>query len=135
MALGCSRIVWFNGGVSCGRHSDIVLARSAFVDILDPGEMACADSGYSDRSVNFITPFPKNTTDAEERRYNRVHSLIMSRHENVNARLKAFSSLSHQSRHCRHIGDGEHFQIFSAVVQIVQLLLEDEPLQELQILN
>jgi hypothetical protein len=132
MALGCSRIVWINGGVSCGANSDLVLARSAFIENLSSGEMACA--GYKDGSTYFVTPFPKNTTDMEERRFNRVHSLIMSRHENVNSRIRSFSAVTQQSRHCRHHGDDSHLMLFGAVCRIVQLLMEKEPVQEIEMM-
>ena len=43
MALGCSKIVWWNGGVPAGANPDLVLARSAFINVLVDGEKAAAD--------------------------------------------------------------------------------------------
>jgi hypothetical protein len=55
LALGCSRIVWVNGGVPAGANPDIVLTRSAFVHNLLPGEKAAADKGYQDNNTFLLT--------------------------------------------------------------------------------
>ena len=77
MALGVSRIVWWNGGVPAGSNPDLRLARSAFTSKLPRDEMAAADGGYQDGDVHFFTPFAKNTKVAFEKKWNRKLNLIV----------------------------------------------------------
>lgn len=81
---------------------------------LRPNEKVLADRGYRDLRY-FILPDPVNT---------RRHNLIMARHETVNARLKIFGILTQRFRH----EVSKHPSVFHALVNILSLILVDEPL-------
>ena len=126
LALGCSKILWWNGGVPAGANPDIVLARSGFINILQGGEKALADKGYSDGQRHFHTPIPNAITPAAKL-FNKQHKQIMARHENVNKRIKQFDIL----RSWRHKEDAKHKICFGAIVNITQICLDFEPLPDL----
>ncbi|KAH9095723.1 hypothetical protein LEN26_017765 [Aphanomyces euteiches] len=114
LCIRTGHIVWANGGVACGLWPDLVLARSAYTQAVLPGELTCADLGYSD-SAFFYTPryHPESS---------RRQKLIMARHETINGRLKLFSVLKQVFRHRVDL----HLSCFYAVVNVVQTALENE---------
>jgi len=122
VSLGASKIVWFAGGLPCGRYSDLALARSGFTDILNEGEKVLADKGYRDGGQFFITPFT-NPGNLLEMNFNRQHKKVMARSESVNKRIKQFNVL-HQFRH----EEQKHYTCFAAVINITQLDLRENPL-------
>jgi hypothetical protein len=126
MALGCSKIVWWNGGVAAGANPDLELARAMFVDGLKPGEQAAADKGYQDGNTHFYTPHRQAIT-ADQRQFNWNHKKMMARHEMINKRVKQFEVLNQW----RHLNDDKHKICFGAVVNLTQLELEENPLPPL----
>jgi hypothetical protein len=126
LALGCSKIVWWNGGNAAGENPDLVLARSSFVYGLQAGEKAAADKGYNDGFEYFYTPY-LNPFSEEHRIFNWRHKKMMARHEMVNKRMKEFKVL----RSWRHFDDAKHRLCFGAIINIIQLQLDESPLPPL----
>lgn len=104
-------IVWTHGGYPCGEYPDLKLAREAYTLLVNPGEMTIADKGYND-ALYFIQKTPRNVE---------THSLIMSRHETVNKRMKQFNILRYPYRHTLN----KHPQVFQAVANLTQLMIEN----------
>jgi hypothetical protein len=127
LALGCSRIIWWNGGVPCGANPDLQLARSSFVHELGANQRAAADKGYQDGNVHFMTPVNNPITE-QMKNFNKKHKVMMARHEMVNKRMKQFDIL----RRWHHRDDEFHKICFGAIINITQLALEDEPLPRLE---
>ena len=75
------KIVWVAGGVPCGEFSDLKLARSRIVHLLEHNERIVADDTYKDPRY-FIYPSGYPADSAE------IQKKIMSRHETLNSRLK-----------------------------------------------
>eukprot|EP00474_Spongospora_subterranea_P000466 CRZ00924.1 hypothetical protein [Spongospora subterranea] len=125
MALGTSKILWWNGGVPCGAHPDLVLAQSGFTKMLDEDEQALADKGYRG-CRQFSTPFGDPQTQYA-RTFNRQHKRIMARSETVNKRIKHFAVL----RSWRHKSDELHCKCFGAIMQITQIMLSEQPSMDL----
>jgi hypothetical protein len=105
-------IVWAYGGYGCGMP-DLVLAREAYIEFIDEGELTIADDGYRDRRY-FIYPAicPPNMSA--------IHKAVMSRHETVNGRLKNFNVMKSMFRHDK----SKHSQCFHAVINIIELSIE-----------
>jgi len=127
-ALGVSKIVHIAGGVLCGKWPDIKLARKCLLPRLMLGEKPAADKGYRDYHTGhsrFLTAFPKNTATDLQRQINSELHVMGARHETINQRLKLFGCLS--ARFFRH-GRDFHPTVFTACANLLQLLLEREPI-------
>lgn len=115
LCIRSGHIVWTNGGYPCGEYPDLVLAREAYVELVNPGERTVADSGYKDDRYFIL----RNKQNKE------LHKRIMSRHETVNNRMKQFRILNQQFHHNLQ----KHPMVFKAVANLVQLKIENgEPL-------
>lgn len=122
LSIGNARIVWIYGGWPCVSSSDVRIIRSGLKDQLEPCVFIIGDLGHTD--VKCTSP-PSNDHP--------MHSTIAnfsSRYETVNKRLKQFSELSQNFRHELFL----HSVCFYAVVNITYLLLEKDPLFEVEIL-
>ena len=124
-----SKIVWINGGVPCGANSDLGIANSALVPILQrANEKAIADGTY--RNDVFLTKLKRESPTGHVRQFNKLISQVLARHETLNRRLKNFSVLSSTFRH----GDTLqrrielHNQCFIAVANLTQLNMCTEPI-------
>lgn len=107
--------MWKHGGYPCGEYPDLKLAREAYVDSVQSGELTLADRGYRDINY-FLQATNENGT---------LHKRIMARHETVNKRLKQFNILNHIFRHSLE----KHPLIFHAVANLTQFMIENgEPL-------
>ena len=116
-------IVWYFGRYKAGKFNDLQLARQEFTSMLLPGEKAIADKGYSDARY-FINPctFFVNRKQLKN---------MMSRHENVNQRIKTFQIMRQMFRHRWK----KHNISFWAIVKLVQLKLQNgEPLAVVSLL-
>ena len=61
-SLGPKRkIIWWGGGVPCGKNPDLNIAREKFVSKLEHKERCLADKGFMDDRY-FKTPFARSTT-------------------------------------------------------------------------
>ncbi|KAJ3230389.1 hypothetical protein HDU77_001325 [Chytriomyces hyalinus] len=126
-ALGCSKIVWVDGGVPCGSWPDLRMVRHGILREIGPNEKVAADQGYrgDDQIMTKL-----QGRDADIRDHNHNLKQMGARHETVNARLKDFRVLHGLYRSNRD----DHYQIFKAVVQITQVKLRREPLYRLDAL-
>ncbi len=107
-----------------GYLEEFLLAKRAiFVNNLDRNEKTIADLGYR-YDPHFQTPFDG---DGGQFRSLEIQKRIRSRHETINARMKAFKVLDREFRHELSF----HIEFFHAVANIVQLNLKNvEPLWE-----
>ena len=123
-------VVWAYGGLPCGECNDLQLAQMEFVNQLEIGEQAVADSIYRDWRYFVNAP---SFANYERHNYNHyVLKRIMTCHENVNARLKSYSVMSDVFR--RPIR--EHCKLFKACLNLVQVGIENgEPLPQLNIVG
>lgn len=120
LALDRSEIVYAGGGLPAS-IPDIALARKHFTAALARGEKALADKGYRDGNVNFLTPDDCEWTER------RLHKRVMARHETVNSRLASFNVMSQKFR---HRSDAKHQLCFFACINLIQLMLKEEPLMD-----
>ena len=103
------------------------LAMEALVPRLTRGEKIAADLGYRDGYRHFFTAFPDSGTTDVMRGINWDLKLMKARHESINARFKTFESLN--TRLFRH-GREFHPVVFTAIANLVQWTLKEEPLWE-----
>ncbi|KAJ3117946.1 hypothetical protein HK098_006075 [Nowakowskiella sp. JEL0407] len=117
LCIRTGKIVWAHGGLPCGDWPDLRLARNAYTDMVEAGEMTLADKGYRDEQY-FIFPSDGDKSSHRQKK-------IMARHETVNRRLKNFGVLKKVFRHKLKY----HPICFYAVANITQLLIcNGEPL-------
>eukprot|EP00474_Spongospora_subterranea_P004743 CRZ05201.1 hypothetical protein [Spongospora subterranea] len=127
-ALGCSKIVHIAGGVPCGSWPDLKIAKKCLLPRLMPGEKPAADSGYRDVDNRFLTAFRKTGGTSVMKAINISLKRMGARHESVNARIRIFACLGHGL--FRH-GRSFHPIVFTAVANLVQMLLREEPLWDI----
>ncbi|KAJ3232665.1 hypothetical protein HDU77_000817, partial [Chytriomyces hyalinus] len=112
-ALGCSKIVWVDGGVPCGLWPDLKMVCHGILHEIGPNEKVAADQGYCGDD-HIMTKL--QGCDADIRDHNHNLKQMGARHETVNAHLKDFRVL-----HGLHqLNRDDHSWIFKAVVQITQ---------------
>ncbi|KAJ3378127.1 hypothetical protein HDU80_002969, partial [Chytriomyces hyalinus] len=106
-ALGCSKIVWVDGGVPCGMWPDLKMVRQGILGEIGPNEKVAADQGYcgDDQIMTKL-----HGRDAATRDHNHNLKQMGARHETVNARLKDFHILKGLYRANRN----DHYRIFKA---------------------
>jgi len=109
-------IVWIHGPFRCGM-TDIQISRHAIVNALEEGEMLEADLGYLGEHAKIRTPSALHVRSEEEKA---MKSLVRSRHETVNERMKNFEALTGLFRHDLR----KHSSIFRAIAVITQLSIE-----------
>lgn len=124
-ALGCSKIVHIAGGLPCGSWPDKNIAMKGLIQCLNHGEKAAADSGYRDSYKHFLTTFPASGSTPRMKAINKDIKLMGARHETINSKLKKFEALNTRMF---HHGRDFHPFVFTAVANLVQLNLEEEPL-------
>jgi DDE superfamily endonuclease len=88
-------VVWQNGPYPCGSWNDLRVARDSLYQFLLPGEKYIADAGYKDGGQFSITP------SGLRNRFERMADVARARHENFNARIKAFKVFSSTFRNTR----------------------------------
>ena len=113
VAIYSGVIVWVHGPFPCGEWSDIRIVRDALIGQLCEDESYIANGGYSGAEYS-ITPSGRHTFR------DRQISVVRSRHEVVNQRLKEFQCLGVRSRHPPE----RHGFLFRAVANIVNLKLK-----------
>ena len=86
-------IVWFNGPFPCGEWSDLAIARSSLVHLLESWERHIADAGHLDSNSSAVTPTRHHLF------IDRQRATVRDRHETVNERLKNWVILSQRYRH------------------------------------
>lgn len=114
-------IVWVNGPFPAGRWPDINIFRHGLKRFLFPNERVEADKGY--RGDKNIDAPQDNCPNAAQMR---SKTLVRSRHEIVNKRLKQFNCLKNVFHH----DISKHGYCFDAVAVFTQLAIEfgGEPL-------
>lgn len=121
LAIKSGCIVWKFGGYPCGLWPDLMLAREEFTRSVNPGELTLADRNYKDPNYFLLA----NEKNAE------LHKQYMARHEIIHKRIRNFNILKNPFRNKLE----KHPLVFHAVVNIVQLLMENEdPLPALEII-
>lgn len=116
IAIHTGWIVWVNGPFPAGDYSDKIIVRRGLVHFLNENEFYIADGGYIDGNQYAVTP-----TGRQSYR-DRQLSVVRSRHETINSRLKEWSILSMMFRH----PVVKHSAAFRAVVNITQLGLQTD---------
>ena len=106
-------IVWVNGPYPAGEWSDLAIARSSLMQLLEPWERFIADGGYRDRSGSAVTPTGQHAF------HDRQRATVRARQETVHGRLKCWGALSQR---CRH-GLQKHGIIVHSIATITQLSL------------
>jgi len=114
ISIASGDIVWAYGPAPCGSWSDLKIARTGIVRVMEHGEMIIADGGYKDARY-FITPNGLNNRDS------RIQTVIRARHETVNRRFKQFSVLGNRFRHPLE----KHGLCAHAVFKITQSMIEN----------
>ena len=116
-------IVWWNGAFPCGAWPDLRIARDWLVQELLPNEKVIADGGYNDSGCYFVTPTGRN--DYQDK----MMADARARHETVNNLLKHYNILKEKYR-----GDLDgHHKVFGAVVNLVQMKIENGEAKVFQI--
>ncbi len=131
-----NRLVWINGPFDASTH-DITMFRNenpsdddpveSLKQVMPPGKRAITDGGYRGEMNDHTAP-PSNKDSREVKKFkNRVRA----RHENFNARIKAFKILSETFRSVLE-KKKKHKTVFEAVCIVVQYDLENgHPLMEI----
>jgi len=115
-------IVWVNGPFPAGEWNDLNIARHALVHFLHDNEHYIADGGYRDGGQWSITPTGRHDFADRQR------SVVRSRHETINLKLKQWNILAVMFRHPLE----KHRLAFRAVANITQLGLQtDRPAFEI----
>ena len=118
VAIHTGWIIWSNGPFPAGEYSDLTIVRQSLNHCLCNNECYIADGGYRDGYQWAITPSGHNSYQ------DRQISVIRSRHETVNSRLRQWKILSERYRHNLE----KHSWVFLSVVNIIQLSLQlDSP--------
>ena len=116
-------IIWANGPYPAGRWPDIKIFRHRLKHFMREGERAEADKGYRGEPHHISVP-----DDCHNYKQRNLKSVIRSRHETVNKRIKQFGCLSQRYRHSLQ----KHQNLFKAVIVLTQLSIENgEPLFEI----
>ena len=109
------------GGFPARKYPDLRIYRMGLKDVLKEGEKVITDGGYKGEEAIWA----KGHSDKSKM----VGSVVCSRHENVNSRLKFFNILTIRYRHDLDM----HGRCFYAVTNLVQLILKNEsPVFELE---
>lgn len=116
IAIHTGWIVWVNGPFPPGEFPDLTIARWGLVHFLHENEFYIADGGYKDGDQWSITPTGRRSYR------DRQMSVIRSRHETINSRLKDWKILSVMFRHPLE----KHSSAFRAVANITQLGLQTD---------
>ncbi len=115
-------VVWINGPFPCGNWPDLNIFRDGLIYELDEGEKVEADRGYRGEPDSVSTP---NCNVFLNQVGRRQKSLVRSRHETLNKRLKQWHCLHDTFRHNLE----KHSCVFRAVAVIVQVTIDQgEPL-------
>ena len=111
VSLVSGETVWLYGPFPDGLHNDQSILNRNLVGRLDENEKVLGDRGYrSPRIVHSL-----GASNEKERR----EKLLRAYHEQINGKIKSFSSISQRWRHELH----KHSTCMFAVVNIVQLQL------------
>ena len=112
-------IVWINGPFPCGEWPDLRIALDDIVYMLEGDERVIADKGYGGHPEFFDCPWRHLDNAIQTGR----KALVRARHECINRRFKQWDILQQTFRHSIY----KHANVFRAVANIVQFLLEQEP--------
>lgn len=119
-------ICWINGGFPAGSHADVEIFRSCLVTYLEPFERVEADDGYIAEAPERVR-CPKCVTVPQERKA--MMSVVRSRHETINRRLKQWRILKTMFRHDITM----HETAFTAVAVMTQIAISNgEPLFDVE---
>lgn len=123
VSIQCGHIVWVYGPFPAGAAVDIEIYRSKLKTMLDYGEMVEADGGYEgDFTIR----------GKHDRIYGPAETLakkrVLSRHENINSKLKCWGSLRKTFRTTGANMMDRHRMVFNCVATIVQMELNYRPM-------
>ncbi|KAJ3279352.1 hypothetical protein HDU79_000683 [Rhizoclosmatium sp. JEL0117] len=124
-AIGVSKFVHISGSVPCGLYTDLKMVKKSLLPKLEIGEKVAADEGYVGVPGKIMTRLPGNSPSIIK--HNRNLSIMQSRHEGMNGKLKDFGILFQMFRWRRE----EHYLIFTAVAQITQVKMRLEPVYDI----
>ena len=116
ISVRSGRVVWANGPFPAGIYSDSRIFKNGLKQHLGKFEFVITDAGYFD--TRCIVPPPQSHPMAH------IYSVLRSRHETANGRLKRFDVLRNKFRHNPNL----HVYCFYAVLNIVHLDMEASPL-------
>ncbi len=115
-------ICWINGPFLPGEWNDLEIFRSSLMTWFHPFKRVEADDGY-DGEAPLRVKCPNSIAVPVERQ--KMMGIVRRRQETVNRRFKQWGILAHKFRHDL----GMHGRVFSAIVVISQLVIENgEPL-------
>ena len=125
IAIYHNKIVWINGPYQAADH-DKEIYMSKLKKKMPAGKKCVADRGYRGEEEGETTLSIRNTQDSQE--VKDFKRRVRARHENLNARLKAFEILDSSFR-ARKDRCKKHKAAFEAVCVLVQYDMEhDHPL-------
>ncbi|KAI9347655.1 hypothetical protein BDR26DRAFT_916055 [Obelidium mucronatum] len=114
-AIATSKFVHISGSVPCGLFNDLAMVKRSLLPRLGVGEKVAADEGYVGVPGKIMTRLKGNTEAIIKHNHNL--SILQSRHETMNGKLKDFGVLFQMFRGNRE----EHYLVFQAVAQITQV--------------
>ncbi|KAI9353418.1 hypothetical protein BDR26DRAFT_1002385 [Obelidium mucronatum] len=114
-AIATSKFVHISGSVPCGLFNDLAMVKRSLLPRLGVGEKVAADEGYVGVPGKIMTRLMGNTEAIIKHNCNL--SILQSRHETMNGKLKDFGILFQMFRGNRE----EHYLVFQAVAQITQV--------------
>jgi hypothetical protein len=119
LCIKTGKIVWWNGPYLPGEMNDNMIFEDGLRAMLGPDERAEADAGYSGSAPHWT-----RVPDTEGPAHRAKAGKVRMRQETCNKRLKAFKIMSTRYRHDM----ARHQVYFGAILAILQLSFEDEPL-------
>ena len=116
VSIHTGNIVWVNGPYKAGATNDVTIYRHSLKKLLDSGEYVITDNGYPDETCLQS----RDCIDANKKKHRRIRA----KHEVINGRIKNFQVVSTTFRHDHNL----HAYCFHAVVHIIKLCLDENPL-------
>ena len=118
LSVRTGKCVWISGPHKAGKH-DMTVFREGLKQMIQPGDVVIADRGYqTSRADESFMSTPNGQDSIEVARFK---TLVRSRHETYNGRIKMYASMENCWKH----GIEKHRWAFLAVATTVQYHLEE----------